>query len=142
MGYEIGVAVLTYLNHDVMEPWFDIDELYNRFSGFGPRKTVADARKVTVETRTVLEKIAEENLLDPPLAVRIRSKRMQDQPQHTKRRHGEEKAVWRERIDKEELIDTEFKMWLEKRNVQRKEAEEKRKTDPKYCYETEKEAII
>ncbi len=76
MGYEIGCAVLAYLDHDVMEPWFDIEELKNRFSGYGTQKTVAEARKVAVETRTVLQKTAEENLLNPLLAARIRSKRM------------------------------------------------------------------
>ncbi len=59
-----------------------------------------------------------------------------------KRRHGEEKTEWRKRIDKEEVIDTEFKIWLEKRKEERKVAEEKWKEDRKYCYETEKEGVI
>ncbi len=48
----------------------------------------------------------------------------------------------RKRIDQEELIDTEFKIWLEKRKEERKVAEEKWKEDPKYCYEMEKEGVI
>ncbi len=144
MGFEVSCAVLAYLDYDVMEPWFDIEELKHRFSGYAIPSTLVAARRVIVEAEahTVFQKSAEERLLNPPLAARIRSKRMRNQPQNTKRRHGEEKTVWRECIDKEELIDTEFKIWLEKRKEEWKVAEEKWKEDPKYCYETEKEGVI
>ncbi len=59
-----------------------------------------------------------------------------------KRRLGEEKKEWQKRIEREEKIDADFKIWLEKRKTERKEAEEKQKTDPKYCYETEKEGVL
>ncbi len=78
MGYEVGCTVLAYLDHDVMEPWFDIDELKHRFSGYAIPTTLLAARKAIVEREvcTVFQKSAEERLLNPPLSARIRSKRM------------------------------------------------------------------
>ncbi len=129
MTFEVGCAVLAYLDHDVMEPWFDIDELKNCFSGYAIPTIPLAARRAAFEKEacTVLQKSAEESLLNPPLAARIRSKRMRNQPQNTKRRHGEEKKLWQERIEKEEKIDAKFKIWLEKRREERKEVEEKQK---------------
>ncbi len=40
MGFEVGCTVLAYLDHDIMEPWFDIDELNNQFSGYAIPTTV------------------------------------------------------------------------------------------------------
>ncbi len=145
MGFEVGQAVLAYMDHDVTEPWFDLEEVKNRFSGYAHLHVVA-ARRAVVEREpelcTVFQKKTKENLLDLPLAARIWSKRMRNQPGNTKRRAGEEKKEWQKRIEREEKIDTNFKIWLEKRKTEQKEAEEKQKTDPKYCYEMEKEGVI
>ncbi len=145
MGFEVGQAVLAYIDFDVTEPWFDLDELKNRFSGYASLHAVA-VRKAAVEKEPevcmVFQKKTEENLLDLPLAARIWSKRMWNQPGNMKGRPGVEKKEWQKHIEREEKIDANFKVWLEKRKVEPKEAEEQQKTDPKFCYETEKEGII
>ncbi len=48
MGFKVGQAVLAYIDHDVIEPWFDLDELKTRFAGYMLPHSVA-AKRAAVE---------------------------------------------------------------------------------------------